>query len=291
MISKITMKDIASYDTTGVDIDTNKKINFFFGYNGCGKSTIARFLHNISLPFVEQSSDFANCTQIGFNSATETILVYNEEFRNDNFITKDEQRGIFSLNKTNAVIDSLIEQANDRVAELQRNLASSKTRGEELEKKQMNKLKELEGIVFDKRNQFSTCKNATIPYGGSKKSFQIHIRSFLVHVERVKQLPELLQEYNRVYANGLRNIPYVVDMDAFNSLVMQEKAITDLLSEVIVGNKDVDIAALIDALQMSSWVEQGLPYMEQSGKVCPFCQQPFEDKESLKNKASGNDVS
>lgn len=284
MITKITMKNIASYDATGVDIDTDKKINFFFGYNGCGKSTIARFLHNISLPSVEQSSDFANCTQIGFNSSTETILVYNEEFRNDNFITKDEQRGIFSLNKTNAVIDSLIEQANNKVAELQRNLASSKTRGEELEKKQMNKLKELEGIVFDKRNQFSTCKNATIPYGGSKKSFQTHIRSFLVHVEKVKQLPELLQEYNRVYANGLRNIPYVVDMDAFNSLVMQEKAITDLLSEVIVGNKDVDIAALIDTLQMSSWVEQGLPYMEQSGNLCPFCQQPFEDKESLKNK-------
>lgn len=284
MISKITMKNVASYDATGVDIDTNKKINFFFGYNGSGKSTITRFLHDISLPSFERDSDFANCAQTGFNPTTETILVYNEDFRNDNFITKDEQRGIFSLNKTNAVIDSLIEQANDRVVELQRNLVSSKARGEELEKKQTNKLKELEGIVFDKRNQFSTCKNATIPHGGSKKNFQTHIRSFLVHSETVKQLPELLQEYNRVYANGLHNIPYIVDINAFNSLIMQEKAITDLLSEVIVGNKDVDIAALIDTLQMSSWVEQGLPYMEQSGKVCPFCQQHFEDKERLKHK-------
>ena len=278
------MKNVSSYDTTGVDIDTNKKINFFFGYNGSGKSTIARFLHNITLSCSEQNIDFKDCCQTGYNSATDTILVYNEEFRNDNFITKDEQRGIFSLNKTNAVIDVLIKQANDRVNELQHNLAGSKERGEELEKKQESKLKELEGVVFEKRNQFSSCRNATIPYGGSKKSFQSHIRSFLDHTEPAKQLPELLLEYNRVYANGLRNIPYNIDIDAFNDLVAQEGAISALLAEVIVGNKDVDIAALIDTLQMSSWVEQGLPLMEQSGEVCPFCQRPYENKESLKRK-------
>lgn len=284
MITNITMKNVASYDATGVDIDTNKKINFFFGYNGSGKSTIARFLHDISLTSFERKSDFANCAQTGFNPATETILVYNEDFRNDNFITKDEQRGIFSLNKTNANIDGLIEQANDRVVELQRNLASSKARGLELEKVQRDKLKELEGVVFDKREQFSSCRNATIPYGGSKKSFQTHIRSFLDHTEPVKQLPDLLNEYTRVFANGLRNIPYDIDIDSFKSLIEQEAAISALLAEVIVGNKDVDIAALIDELQMSSWVQQGIPYLEQSGNVCPFCQQPFEDKESLKRK-------
>lgn len=284
MITKIIMKNVSSYDTTGVDIDTNKKINFFFGYNGSGKSTIGRFLHNITLSSSEQNIDFKDCCQIGYNSATDTILVYNEEFRNDNFITKDEQRGIFSLNKTNAVIDGLIKQANDKVSVLQRNIAGSKERRDELEKKQESKLKELEGIVFDKRNQFSSCRNATIPYGGSKKSFQSHIRSFLDHTEPAKQLSDLLLEYNRVYANGLRNIPYNIDIDAFNELLAQEGAISDLLAEVIVGNKDVDIAALIDTLQMSSWVEQGLPLMEQSGEVCPFCQRPYENKENLKRK-------
>lgn len=284
MITQISMKNVASYDATGVVIDTNKKINFFFGYNGSGKSTIAKYLHDITLPTTEQSSDYADCSQIGYHPVTETILVYNEDFRRDNFITKDEQRGIFSLNKTNATIDALIKEANDRVTDLQRCLAGSKNREADLRTKQDKKLKDLEDFVFSKRTQFSSCRNATIPYSGSKKGFQTHIRTFLTHTEPLKQLPDLLQEYNRVYANGLRNIPFSIDTDAFSALIEQETAISALLSEVIVGNRDVDIAALIDSLQMSSWVEQGLPYMERSGEVCPFCQRPFEDKEALKHK-------
>ena len=64
------MKNVASYDATGVSIDTGKKINFFFGYNGCGKSTIARFLHDITLPTAEKSVDFADCSQTGYNATT-----------------------------------------------------------------------------------------------------------------------------------------------------------------------------------------------------------------------------
>lgn len=278
------MKNVASYDATGVSIDTSKRINFFFGYNGSGKSTIARFLHDIALPVEKKNADFVDCSQTGYNDATECILVYNEEFRKDNFITKDEQKGIFSLNKTNSVIDGLINEANLKVSDLQRCLAGSKNRETDLKTKQDRKLKELEEYVFGKRTQFSSCRNAIIPYGGSKKSFLTHIRTFLSHTEPSKQLPDLLQEYNRVYANGLRNIPYNIDTDAINAMITQETAISALLDEVIVGNKDVDIAVLIDSLQMASWVEQGFSYMEQSGEVCPFCQRPFEDKDALKRK-------
>ena len=95
---------------------------------------------------------------------------------------------------------------------------------------------------------------------------------------------ELIQEYNRVYANGLKYISNNIDIDAFNVLISEEPDIAALLGEVIVGNEDVDIAKLIDQLQMSTWVESGMPYMEQSGDVCPFCQQPFTDKNALKHK-------
>ncbi|MBQ2167713.1 MAG: AAA family ATPase [Prevotella sp.] len=284
MITRISIKSVASYDATGVDIDTNKKINYFFGYNGSGKSTIARYLHNITLPSFEQSPDFSYCSQVGFNPATETVLVYNEEFKRDNFITKDEQRGIFSLNKINSEIDGLIKQSNSLVSDYQKNLLGSKSREATLRANQERKLRELEEYVFSKRTQFSSCRNASIPYSGSKKSFQTHIRSFLKHSELVKSLPELLQEYNRIYGNGIHNIPYDVNLSAFDTLIEQEAPISALLAEVIIGNKDVDIAALIDSLKMSSWVEQGLPYLEQSGEICPFCQQPFENKTDLQHK-------
>ena len=171
MITRIAIKNVASYDATGVDINTNKKINFFFGYNGSGKSTIAKYLRNITLPSTEQSADFRDCSQTGFDPTTQTILVYNEDFRNDNFISKDEQRGIFSLNKTNKDVDDEIKEVTDQIIYLQKLLAGSKKRESELNQLQDKKLKELEDYVFSKRSQFSTCRNATIPYGGSKKFF------------------------------------------------------------------------------------------------------------------------
>ena len=284
MIERLVIKNVASYDSTGVDINTNKKINFFFGYNGSGKSTIARFLHDVTLPATEKALEFSDCSQTGFDPATQTILVYNEDFRNENFISKDEQRGIFSLNKTNDEVDKQITILNDEIRIIQKHRAGAKVREDKLRQLQERKQRALEENVFSKRNQFSSCRNATLPYGGSKKSFLSHIRQFLKSTEPIKTLPELLQEYNRVYANGLKQIPYNVDIDALKALIGKELEISALLDEVIVGNKDVDIAQLIDQLQISTWVENGLPYMERSGDICPFCQQPFDDKDALKHK-------
>lgn len=284
MITQLVIKNVASYDATGVVIDTNKKINFFFGYNGSGKSTIAKYLHDITLPDTEKSSEYNDCSQNGYDPAAQTILVYNEDFRNENFISKDEQRGIFSLNRTNEVVDKQIEHINEEIKKIQKLKAGSKDREDNLHQIYDRKLKSLEDLVFSKRTQFSSCRNATLPYGGSKKNFLVHIRPSLQLTEPAKTLPDLLQEYNRVYANGLKNIPINVDADAFRSLIEKESDIAALLDEVIVGNKDVDIAKLIDQLQMSTWVESGIPFMEQSGAVCPFCQQPIEDKDGLRHK-------
>ena len=44
MITKINVKNVASYNpTAGVEINDLKKVNFFFGFNGSGKSTIAKY--------------------------------------------------------------------------------------------------------------------------------------------------------------------------------------------------------------------------------------------------------
>lgn len=284
MISRMIIKNIATYDSTGVDVDTNKKINFFFGYNGSGKSTIARYLRDLTLPESEKSPDFSDCSQTGYDPTAQTILVYNEEFRNENFISKDEQRGVFSLNKTNDIVDKQIEVLNDEIKKIQKLRIGAKDREDKLKQIHDRKLKILDDTVFSKRNQFSTCRSASIPYGGSKKSFLSHIRPFLTSTDIAKTLPELLQEYNRLYANGLKCISDNIDIEFFNSLIKKESDIAALLDEVIVGNKDVDLARLIDQLHMSTWVENGLPYMEQSGNVCPFCQQSFEDKDALKRK-------
>ena len=63
MITKIKLKNVATYDNIGVEINSLNKVNFFFGYNGSGKSTIAKYLKNITLEGNDKYlSDFDYCT-------------------------------------------------------------------------------------------------------------------------------------------------------------------------------------------------------------------------------------
>lgn len=44
MIKKIVIRDVATYDKEGVVFDDLRKVNFIYGGNGIGKTTISRVL-------------------------------------------------------------------------------------------------------------------------------------------------------------------------------------------------------------------------------------------------------
>lgn len=56
MIEKIAIKHVATFDDTGVVIDNLKKVNFIYGTNGSGKTTISNFIGAIG------DTQFSNCS-------------------------------------------------------------------------------------------------------------------------------------------------------------------------------------------------------------------------------------
>ena len=46
MIESVTIKNAASYDQNGIEINSLKKIYFIYGENGTGKTTISNYLAN-----------------------------------------------------------------------------------------------------------------------------------------------------------------------------------------------------------------------------------------------------
>ena len=50
MIKSINIKDVATYSSTGIEIKDLKKVNFFYGANGCGKTTISNYLQDLESP-------------------------------------------------------------------------------------------------------------------------------------------------------------------------------------------------------------------------------------------------
>ena len=91
MIAKISIKDTATYDNNGVDIDNLKKINFFYGANGSGKTTISNVL--------QSPSEYGTCTIEWQDDTPVDTLVYNKNFREHNFLGDKKIAGVFTLGK------------------------------------------------------------------------------------------------------------------------------------------------------------------------------------------------
>lgn len=75
MIKEIVIKNVATYDDKGVTIDNIEKINYIYGANGCGKTTISNLLGNFEL------EKYSDCQVKWANNVAERVFVYNKTFR------------------------------------------------------------------------------------------------------------------------------------------------------------------------------------------------------------------
>ena len=80
MIKTITIKNTATFNEKGIEVSEFKKLNFFYGANGSGKTTISNF---ISEP--NNSEKFRDCHLEWENVIELDTLVYNKKFRDENF--------------------------------------------------------------------------------------------------------------------------------------------------------------------------------------------------------------
>jgi len=124
MIEKIDIKNVATYDNKGVQLNDLKKINFVYGANGCGKTTISNLIHdNTDIKFKESSIKWKNDFPI-------KVLVYNKGFRDRNF-GKDKLNGVFTLGEATT---EQIKAIEDKTEELKILKAEGIQKRETLEK-------------------------------------------------------------------------------------------------------------------------------------------------------------
>ncbi len=93
MIKKIFMKNCATYNEQGASLDNCKKINFIYGANGSGKSTIGNYL------MYQERSEYKDCELVWDSTTQPEIYVYNREFRYKHFRASDSIQGVFTLGK------------------------------------------------------------------------------------------------------------------------------------------------------------------------------------------------
>lgn len=80
MIKRILIRNVASYDVRGVEFTDLKKVNFIYGGNGCGKTTLSRLLGSSKR---ERARAFHG-NKVEWSGERLRVLVYNKDFREKN---------------------------------------------------------------------------------------------------------------------------------------------------------------------------------------------------------------
>ena len=113
MLEGIKVADAASYSPEGETLGSLKAINFIFGTNGSGKTTISRVIGD--------PDAHASCALSWRRGQKIECLVYNSDFITKNFVP--QLRGIFTLGETETEILTRIEAAKTRVKGLEDDVA------------------------------------------------------------------------------------------------------------------------------------------------------------------------
>lgn len=262
MIESITIKDVATFNNVGIQIDL-KQVNFIYGANGCGKTTISNFIYDNS------DLKFRNCSLVWKNSLPLNVLVYNKGFRERNF-GKGKLNGVFTLGEATAEQIKEIEQKNDELKAIK---ADGVKKHETLDKLKADKekleidFKETTWTKVYKKHE-TTFREA---FQGSMKKETFKEKLLQESSSNIAQLEtfEILRtKAETIFGEQPQQIAPITQV-SFERISEIEH--NDIWKKIIVGKADVDIAKFIQKLNINDWVSQGRGYIQED--TCPFCQQ------------------
>lgn len=271
MLEEIHIAGLASYSAEGQRLSGCKPINFIFGTNGSGKTSISRVIAS-PLDHPTATLTWAGGQQI-------RCEVFNKDFADRNF--SSQMRGIFTLGEESAEVQARIaalkEQQRDLNEDIRRRtvvLQGQDGAGGKLGE-QGTLRASFEEICWGLKSTHDP--HFKDVFEGVRNSKVRFCDKILLELENntadLHQLDALKARAETVFKKGqtpIASLPVV----SFDNIVDLEG--DPSLAKKVVGKEDISIAALIGRLGNSDWVQAGRGYLDNSADHCPFCQQKLE---------------
>jgi wobble nucleotide-excising tRNase len=274
MIESIHVGNTATYGGNQQSLSGLKTFNYIYGSNGSGKTTISRVLAEPGAPA------HASCRVTWKGGAPLETLVYNRDFVAANF-GLGPIKGVFTLGKQSvedaeALRLAAIEVAK-RATEILTLTATLKGAdglgGKKADLEALDQWLQ-EKCWAQKVKHSAKLSGAFEGYRNDKAKFKRKILEELARAVSAGARPTLADMESRaetVFGTAPAS-EALLALPSSTSLVSRES--NPILPKVVVGSKDVDIAAMIEKLGASDWVKQGRPFFQKNDGDCPFCQQP-----------------
>ena len=260
-ITKIELTD-ATYRGTGAII-VPTYINYFFGNNGTGKSTIAKTIKSgigISYAPGKSADDYR-------------ILVYDQDFIDANMHSYHSLPGVFTINAVNVEIQRQIDDKTAELTAARTAYSDAKRIKEEKESAKADLLKQLYQDCWEKSEDLRTEFDKTQDGKRKSKQFTEEVRA---HDPVEHDSAELKRMYDSVFSDTAKAYPL------FNAIadvsVLDSADGNDILGVSIVNAADTDLAAFLKEVGSTEWVRQGHDeYHTKAGGKCPYCHRDLPD--------------
>lgn len=262
MISKIKLQGIATYKDL-VEIET-QRINYFFGGNGTGKSTISKLLRG-DITCEDSVIEYDNISH-------ERIVGFNRTFINNCIGRPSDLKGIFTLGEESKKYQDQIKEIDNDIEFRNSKKEKSQQTYNNLNEEIQRTNRSIEEMCWSIKSDLATKYPEVIKgYAKSKTKFAERCFTALQVDCDVESLTEekIGSEYRSIFSSDREAIE---PLPAFDTHLLQKLADSTLIGESIVGNSNSQISALILKLKAGDWVKQGIEYAHQAEGVCPYCQ-------------------
>ena len=234
-------------------------VNFFFGNNGTGKSTIARAIKSGA------GISYAS----GRTSADYLPLVYDQEFIDENFRSYRNMKGVFTLNARNAAIQQQIEEKTEERASVQKALTAATEKRDKTATVRSKLQRDFYKDCWDRekalREEFAKTQSGK----GKSEPFT---REILKHTPQGVDIEELRRLYDSAYSDTAKRYPRFATIADTSVLDTLEGC--DILTTAIVNSADTELAGFLRGIGATEWMRQGHEeYSHQAGEKCPYCGQ------------------
>jgi hypothetical protein len=266
MIDSITIKNVATYDNEGIQINNLKKVNFIYGANGTGKTTISNYLKN------QNDDKYNDCEIIWKNNLSVSTLVYNKKFRDENF-GLGKIKGVFTLGQATTEQIAEINTLKEKLNSIREQRLIRRGQLEQTEQEKQNLENEFDEDCWNnlKKEYEDDFSEAFSGWIKSRNKFRNKLEdefksnnSDILTYEQLKGKANILFRKHPQMIELINTISFDTILEIENNPIWKKK---------IVGKADIDIAGLINYLNISDWVYEGKNYLQEESDICPFCQE------------------
>ncbi len=264
MIHRIKIKQVATYSNKIEQTIDSNKINFLYGNNGTGKTTITRLIEEPSNPI------FSNCNIDYDENGKCNTLVYNQDFVKINFNSETQLRGIYTFGEESEEKYKQINLLNEKKETINSNI--TKILEEiKIKKEEIDKLRNSSSDIFWKKYRKKYYEKFPELFKGNVGKKEMFFDKCLEteFIDEVLSEEKISDEYALLFKDNQQERKTI---QGFNLDQTKEYISSPIFFKEIIENKDVKLSKLIKDLDNSSWVEQGISFLEKSHGLCPFCQ-------------------